>query len=115
MRAGKLRVGGAPHPLDPRSARGHRSADAHPARHDLAPWDPRAGGGQRVQHELAVHAVGAGHDVRVLYVGRPGARPNTPYEIVWVRERRAPRLQLAGNAVAVARAVRALAGAGAPT
>ena len=72
--------------------------------HNLPPWNPRAGGGQRVQHEIAVHAVATGHDVRVLYSGDGVNAPDTPYRTVWVHERR----RLLANAVAMARATRGL-------
>ena len=72
--------------------------------HNLPPWDPRAGGGQRIQHEIAVHAAAAGHDVRVLYSGDGVDAPDTPYRMVWANEHR----RLIANAVAVARAARRL-------
>lgn len=72
--------------------------------HNLPPWDPRAGGGQRIQHEIAVHAAAAGHDVRVLYSGDRGDAPDTPYRTVWAQEHR----RLLANAVAMAWATRRL-------
>ena len=74
--------------------------------HNLPPWDPRSGGGQRVQHEIAVHARAAGHDVRVLYSGDEEHSQDTPYLTVWARERR----RLVANAVEMARATRRLLG-----
>ena len=78
--------------------------------HNLPPWSPRAGGGQRVQHEIAVHAAAAGHDVRVLYSGDGGNAPDTPYQTVWARERR----RLLANAVTMALATRRLLSAWRP-
>ena len=72
--------------------------------HNLPPWDPRAGGGQRIQHEIAVHAAAAGHDVRVLYSGDGVGAPDTPYRMVWAQEHQ----RLMANAVALARAARRL-------
>jgi glycosyltransferase involved in cell wall biosynthesis/ADP-heptose:LPS heptosyltransferase len=74
--------------------------------HNYPIWDRRSGGGQRVNHELATHAVRAGHEVRVLHVGTGGAdAPVLEYETDRIIE--SPHLAV--NAVRLARAVRALA------
>lgn len=75
--------------------------------HNRPIWDPRAGGGQRVNHELATHAVRAGHEVKVLHVGAGGeGEPEAlEYETESIIE--SPRLLV--NAFRVARAVRRLA------
>lgn len=78
--------------------------------HNLPPWEARAGGGQRVQHELATHAADLGHDVRALYLGTGEGAPATPYATAWVRRRD----RLALDALAVARAVRSSLGSWCP-
>ena len=77
--------------------------------HNLPFWDPRAGGGQRINHELAVQAALRGHDVTVLHLDAAGASapaPELPYRVIEVSE--APRLLT--NALRVARRVRRNAG-----
>jgi glycosyltransferase involved in cell wall biosynthesis/ADP-heptose:LPS heptosyltransferase len=81
--------------------------------HNLPFWDPRAGGGQRINHELARQAALRGHDVTVLHLVKSaaasaGAAPSLPYRVVEVPE--APRLLI--NALRVARRVGSLARSG---
>ncbi len=69
--------------------------------HNLPPWNPRSGGGQRVQHEIACRAAAAGHDVRALFVGEgappPGWTP--PYRWIGIPERRRLVANVAGMAL----------------
>ena len=72
--------------------------------HNLPFWDARAGGGQRINHELARQAALQGHDVTVLHLESSAVRtPATvPYRVLGVPE--SPRLLI--NALRVARSVR---------
>ena len=71
--------------------------------HNLPHWDRRAGGGQRINHELAVQAALAGHDVTVLLLAADLAgAPPLPYRVLRVPESG----HLTVDAVRVARAVR---------
>lgn len=53
--------------------------------HNIPPWDPEAGGGQRVHHELALSLLRRGHDVHALFLGNPESREGpVPYPYSWV-------------------------------
>ncbi len=75
--------------------------------HNHPIWDPRAGGGQRVNHELATHAARAGHEVKVLHVGTEGE--GTPRSLEYETEEIIESARLFVNALRVARSVRDLA------
>ncbi len=69
--------------------------------HNIAPWDPRAGGGQRVQHQIASALTDRGHDVHALFLGAP-APPTESLPYGWTRVPEHPRLM--NNVLAMARA-----------
>lgn len=54
--------------------------------HNHPIWDPRSGGGQRVNHELACHAVAAGHEVLVVHLGGASDPGGTSYDTLTVPE-----------------------------
>ncbi|NNF29014.1 MAG: glycosyltransferase [Gemmatimonadetes bacterium] len=73
--------------------------------HNLAPWDSRSGGGQRVQHQIASALSRRGHEVRALFLGSPPPPPEpVPYRWHPVREHR----RLLNNVGALADATDAL-------
>ena len=69
--------------------------------HNIAPWDPRAGGGQRVQHQIASALADLGHDVRALFLGPP-IPPAESVSYRWTQVPEHPRLM--NNVLAMARA-----------
>ena len=73
--------------------------------HNIAPWDARAGGGQRIHHEIAQALVQRGHEGHALFLGPP-SQPGTPvpYPFTWAPE--APRF--ANNLKSMADATRRL-------
>ncbi|MGI9628591.1 MAG: glycosyltransferase family 4 protein [Longimicrobiales bacterium] len=73
--------------------------------HNIAPWDVRAGGGQRVHHEIAKSLVERGHEGHALFLGNP-SEPGTPvpYPFSWAPE--APRFS--NNLTSMAEATRRL-------
>ena len=73
--------------------------------HNLAPWDPRSGGGQRVQHQVATALAARGHEVRALFLGADMWTPvSTRYR--WHAVPEHPRLL--NNVAALARATERL-------
>lgn len=68
--------------------------------HNLPPWDPRSGGGQRVQHEILCAAVARGHDARALFLGAGPPPPSWDVPYAWYTT--APRRRLVAGAVAMA-------------
>lgn len=77
--------------------------------HNLPPWDPRAGGGQKAHHALACEAVAAGHEVRGIFVGGQAQPPpdhEPPYPFLHTAGRNRLLLDVAGVA-ATTRALQA--------